>query len=407
MSPLGPCLLVLFAGAGFFFALSETALLTLGNWRLQMVLVRRPSRGACIRQLLAAPQDLIATIALGNTLAHGALIAVVWIEGVRHAHWSVGLALALLAMALLIFCEVVPKTLAVRRPQFWAPLVAPVMLRLVWLTSPVRSIAQSLNNFGLRLVPQFFKPYTPLTEEEYKELLELACHQGTLGVSEKEIILQIMHLDGRMVGELMRPRSQMACIADDLSQVQMVAAARIHKHHHLPIYDESPDTIVGILNTPKLLAHPGIDLGEVVDFPSFVPENMNLLDLLKNFQRTKQDMAIVLDEFGNTTGMVTLEDILADIIGATRRDAQAGEFVLEKLGRSKWRLSGAVWLEDFRREYPRLIIPSGVDTVGGLLAMCMDEVPPVGSVVKHSGLRFTVLQADERRVKEVLAEGSP
>ncbi len=407
MSALTLCLLILSAGAAFFFALAETALVTLGNARLQKVQARLPERGACIRRLLAAPHDLLAAISLGNTLAHGLLIALVWMERSRWNHWSGWLALALAALALLIFCEVVPKTLAVRRPQFWAPVVAPWTLQLVRVTSPVRSVAQFLNGYWLRLLPQLVTPYTPLTEEEYKELLELACQQGTLGISEKEIILQILHLDQRKVGELMRPRSQMACVSDELTPQEMTAAARKFQHHHLPVYDESPDNIVGILNTVRLLANPRLELHEVMDFPSFVPEDMNLLDLLRNFQRTRQDIAIVLDEFGDTAGMVTMEDILADVIGASRRSARAGGFLMETLGHGKWRLSGALGLEDFRREYPRLIIPPGVDTVGGLLAVCMDEVPPAGSKIQHSGLRFTVVEADERRVKEVLAEAAP
>jgi CBS domain containing-hemolysin-like protein len=247
-------------------------------------------------------------------------------------------------------------------------------------------------------------PLPPLSEEEYQELLELACQQGTLALSEKEIILNIMQLDQRTVGELMLPRSRMACVADDLTMPEMLAAAHKHRHHRLPIYDGTPDTIVGILNTPRLVTNPGIDLAEVIEFPSFVPEEMNLLDLLKNFSRAKRDMAIVLDEFGGTAGLVTLEDIMSDVIGGRRRDARAREFVMEKLEPGKWRLSGSVWLQDFRREYPRLAAAPGVDTIGGLVAMRLDIIPPIGAATVFSGLRFTVEDADSRRVKRVLVE---
>src|SRR5262249_7175509 len=143
----------------------------------------------------------------------------------------------------------------------------------------------------------------------------LAYQQGTLAESEKEIILQIVSLDQRTAKEVMKPRSQMAAISDDLSIEEMIAAARRYKHRRLPIFDETPDTIVGILNTRALLLDPNVDLADAIEFPSFVPETMNLLQLLKSLQRQQRGLAIVLDEFGGTAGIVTMEDILEEMIG--------------------------------------------------------------------------------------------
>src|SRR3981081_3617311 len=113
----------------------------------------------------------------------------------------------------------------------------------------------------------------------------------------------------------MKPRAQMACKSDELSIEEMIEAARKHRHRRLPIYDETPDTIVGILNTRALLLDPQIDLADAIEFPSFVPETMNLLQLLKSLQRQQRGLAIVLDEFGGTAGIVTMEDILEEMIG--------------------------------------------------------------------------------------------
>jgi len=397
-------LLLLFTGIGFFFALAETALLTLGKWRLRQITAHQPGRGVFIRKLLAAPQDLLATMTLVNTLAHAAIIAtaiaISWKLDEQH---FIFVAL-LLAAGLLLFCEVVPKTLAMRRPQSWAPRVARPLLWLVWFTQPIRFVAQWVNNQLLRLVPKSVEPMPELSDEEYSELIELGWQSGTLGISEKEIILNIMRLDRRPVADLMRPRSQMACVPHNLELSELLAAAREQQHRLLPLYDESPDTIVGILNAPRLLADPAIDMVEVIDFPSFVPEEMNLLELLKSFQRYQHSMAIVLDEFGSTVGLVTLEDILNDVVGGLRREGGAEEFVMEETAPSQWRLSGNVWLEDFRREYPRLERADGVDTIGGLVASRMDVIPPVGTVVTFSGLKLKVTQADGRRVLEVEAK---
>ena len=184
----------------------------------------------------------------------------------------------------------------------------------------------------------------------------------------------------------------------------MLEAARKHQHRRLPMYGESPDSIVGILNTPKLLADPKVDMVEVIDFPSFVPEEMNLLELLKSFQKKKHSMAIVLDEFGTTAGLVTLEDILADIVGGLRREGGQSQFVLEEQAAGRWRMTGNVWLEDFRREYPALERAPGVDTIGGLVTSQLDSIPAVDTEVEFSGLTFRVTRADTRRVLEVVAQ---
>src|SRR5262249_22765991 len=146
--------------------------------------------------------------------------------------------------------------------------------------------------------------------------------------SERDIILQIINLDRRTAKEVMKPRSQMAAISDDLSIEDMIAAARKYRHRRLPIYDGTPDTIIGILNTRALLLDPSIDLADAIDLPSFVPETMNLLQLLKSLQRQRRGLAVVLDEFGGTAGIVTVEDILEEIIGTIRSELEPERFVM-------------------------------------------------------------------------------
>src|SRR5438094_9322543 len=180
-----------------------------------------------------------------------------------------------------------------------------------------------------------------LMDADYQELIEMAYQHGALAESEKEIILQIINLDRRIAKEVMKPRSQMAAISDDLSIEDMIAAALKYKHRRLPIYDETPDTIVGILNTRALLLDPQIDLADAIEFPSFVPESMNLLQLLKSLQRQQRGLAIVLDEFGDTAGLVTMEDILEEMIGEIRSEGEPQGLVMEKLGTGRWRANAA------------------------------------------------------------------
>jgi putative hemolysin len=395
---------LVFAGASFFFALAETALFSLSKWQAQQLAEREGRTGSIVLRLLGEAQDLLATMVLGNTFATAAMLATaLWMAFNRH--WTLVLTVILLLVLILVGCEVLPKTLAVRRPELWALRVARPLLLIQTLALPFRRIAQAVNTSILRgIVPRTVHSQSALTDADYQELLELAYQQGTLAESEKEIILQIIHLDRRTAREVMRPRSQMAAIPDDLSIEEMVEAARKYKHRRLPIYDETPDTIVGILNTRALLLDPQIDLADAIEFPSFVPAAMNLLQLLKSLQRQQRGLAIVLDEFGGTAGIVTMEDILEEMIGRIRGEAEPERVVMEKLAPGRWRVSGALRLDDFRREYPALPEVAEVETMGGLLTNLLDVVPAPGESATYRGLKLTAQATDERRVKEVLVE---
>ncbi|MEI7729444.1 MAG: hemolysin family protein [Verrucomicrobiota bacterium] len=393
-----------FAASSVFFALAETALFSLGKWQVRQLALRHPLRGELVQKLLSVPHDLLATIVLGNTFSNAFMVGlIVWLT--PHNDWTIYLVMAALFALILLGCEVAPKTLAVRDPVRWALLVAPTVQWLLRGSRPFRRIAQGLNDLIVAIAARrAIKPHTGVTEEEYQELVEMAFQQGSLGASEKEIILQIIALDRKTAHDVMRPRSQMACIADDLSVEGMIAAARKYRHKRLPIYDETPDTIVGILNTQALLLNPGVDLAEVIEFPSCVPGSMNLLQLFKSLQKQQRGLAIVLDEFGGTAGVVSMEDILEEVVGEIRGEVEPQGFVMEKLGEGRWRVNGTMRLDDFRREYPALNDYPGVDTLGGLVCALAEVVPGEGEIFQHHGLRLKVLVADERRVRELLVE---
>jgi len=341
---------------------------------------------------------------LGNTFASAAMLAVALWMAIQ-GRWPLAVTVGGLLALILIGCEVLPKTLAVRRSERWALRVARPMAVVLRFSLPLCRVAQQINAAILRaLAPRAGQPHFTFTDADYQELLEMAYQQGALAQSEKEIILQIISLDRRTAKEVMKPRSRMAAISDDLSIEEMIAAARNYKHRRLPIYDETPDTIVGILNTRALLLDPQIDLADAIEFPSFVPETMNLLQLFKSLQRQQRGLAIVLDEFGGTAGIVTMEDILEEVIGKIQGRAEAGGFVMEKLGPGRWRVAGTLRLDDFRREYPALRDMAEVETMGGLLVRLLDVVPARGESATFSGLKLTAQAGDDRRVRELLVE---
>lgn len=398
-----PVVMLLAAAGSFFFALAESALFALGKWRARQLADTAPERAAKLMPLFESPQDLLAAIILGNTLANGALIGIaVWAVAGSSLHQA--LFIPALFLFILIGCEAIPKTLGVRAPEFWSMRVAPAMRLVIAITRPFRQIAQRANLAVLgRFVPKSVERHSEISEQEYPDLLEIARQQGALTLAEKEMILQVLSLDQKTARDVMKPRSTLACIPGDLPREEMVAAARKFRQARLPVYDETPDTIVGILDVRTFLLRPEAELDEVLEFPSFVPESMNLVDLLRSLRRQRRELAIVLNEFGGVAGLVTREDILEAMLGKFRR-RDAREFSFEKKGAGRWRVSGTCLIEEFRREHPALHEVPEVDTMGGLLVRQLEYVPAAGESVMVDGLRLTARRVEERRVRELSVE---
>ena len=397
-------LLLLLVAASFFFAAAETALFALGPWRARRLAEQRPGAGPVVAELLAKPDDLLASLVLGNTVANFLLVALA-ILSLTGENWQRFLGAIALLGVLLFACEVTPKALAIRSPETWALRVSRPLRFFVRITHPLLAFAQGLVARVLNPVLRH-TPAAPqgLSGEEYADLVDLAQQQGALNATEKEIIHRVLALNQRTAGDAMRPRARMTVLPDDLEVEALVRAARESRHHRIPLYDETPDNIVAVLNTRTLLLSPDAGLDEALEFPSFVPETMNLMTLFQALQRQQRGMAIVLDEFGGAAGLVTVEDILETVVGPIRGEGEAEGFVMERLAPGRWRVNGAMRLDDFAREFPALGDDDDVDTLGGLVVKLAAVVPAAGDVFTHRGVRFTVKVADERRVRELMVE---
>ncbi|MBX3745918.1 MAG: HlyC/CorC family transporter [Verrucomicrobiae bacterium] len=395
-------ILVALAGMGFFCAVAETALFSLGRWRLREWQGEKGGKGVSAR-LMQRPEELLAALSLMNTLANGMVVVTCLVVATSRG-WSVWMTLAGAFLGVLVVGEVLPKTLAVRSPERWSARVAPAVALLVRITGPLRRIAQRLIDLVLARFAPGMVQGAPTTDEEYREMLEVAVQQGALGSSEKEIIGELISLDRKRARDVLRPRTTMAAVSDDLSLEELVAEARRWRHRRLPVYDESPDTIVGVLDTRRFLLDPAHQLEDAMEFPSFVPETMNLLRLFQSLQGQQKSLAFAVDEFGAVAGVVRMEDILAEVLGPMSGDAANRGFVFEKLGPGRWRVSGTMRLEDFRREHPALPEMGEVATLGGLLMTELSIVPRPGESAVVGGLRLTAQLVDERQVHELLVE---
>jgi putative hemolysin len=206
------------------------------------------------------------------------------------------------------------------------------------------------------------------------------------------------------VKEIMTPRGDMQCVDDSLNPLEMAGALRRIKHRRVPIIHDSPDTVEGILKVKDFLADPACELDEVVELPNFIPETMSVAKLLKSFRKQEHPVAIVVDEYGGTQGMVTLEDVLEEIVGEIEDEFDKSEIMVQKLDERRFLINGKARLELVNEQCGLVLRAPDVETIAGWVIAQLGALPKEGEQVHVANVRATARKVVKNRVGEVLLE---
>src|SRR5439155_22425631 len=204
--------------------------------------------------------------------------------------------------------------------------------------------------------------------------------------------------------EIMTPRVDMQCVEDSVSPDEMAGALRKIKHRRVPIIHDSPDTVEGVLNVKDFLINPHRELDEVVELPNFVPDTMSVGKLLKSFRKQEHPVAIVVDEYGGTQGMVTLEDILEEIVGEIEDEFDTSEIMVQKLDGRRYLINGKARLELVNEQCGLRLKAEGVETIAGWMIARLGSLPKDGEQVRIDDVRATARKVVKNRVREVVLE---
>jgi putative hemolysin len=396
--------LIVLLALSAFFSSTETALFSLGKIHTRRLTEQSPALGAIVTELLASPWRLLSTILLGNTLVNTVATALMfWWLTQRHSTSQAALGtIAVMVVLLVTVGELLPKLLAVLNPIRVTRVVAAPIRTMARMLAPLLAMSEGVTDGVLRLVkPKSSKAAAGLSDEEVGTLLEIGFQEGVLRETEKHMIQEILRLRRHTAKDLLTPRVDMVCVPATMPKPELIAFLKKSRHRRVPVYDESPDTIVGILDARRFLLSPEEDLVETMDPPSFVPETMNAVRLLKSFQTHKQPMAVVVDEFGGTEGLLTMADILEEIVGDMAGEFRQPEQDLRLLSDHGWRVRGEMRLDDLNERLDLRLASPGVETVGGLVATRLGGIPRPGAQVRIGKVLFTVERVAKNRIAEL------
>ena len=394
-----------------FFSATEIALFALSKLQVRRLRQDQPATGQLISELLDRPQRLLSTILFGNTLVNiaTAVLGYDLLQRFAPQHANV-IAVPVMTLLILLCGEVTPKAILIRRPEFFALKLVPVINGFERGTRPVRRGFEALSEMIVRRIERL--PYFSVrrardeapTSDEYRTLLTASERAGIVRREERDMVHKILALDKMLVREIMTPRVDMQSIEDTLTPEAMAEALRKIKHRRVPIIHDSPDTIEGILNVKEFLANPHRELDEVIELPNFIPDTMRVGKLLKTFRKQEHPVAIVIDEYGGTQGMVTLEDILEEIIGEIEDEFATREIMVQKVGPGHWLINGKARLETVNSECNLNLHAADSETIAGWIIAQLGSLPKDGDEVRVENIRVIACKVVKNRIREVMVE---
>ena len=384
-----------------FFSGTETAYFNLKTHRDDV-----PSK---LKELLDNPRSLLVSILTGNTIVNvgiGSLAAIITYKISPDNQNLMLLQVIIVSIVLIIFGEILPKTIAMRSSSQFANIVYYPLRVFMILLHPVTLILNGINKFVLKLIPKEEKSFD--TEEELEILAELGEEKGSLDEEESDMIRSIIKFDDKTVREIMTPRVDILSLPSDASiddAMDLIAKKQFSK---IPLYKENIDEITGIIYAKDLVPYligsrPNVKLQSISRNVYFVPEQKPIDDLLNDFKEKKISLAIVVDEWGGTSGMITLEDIVEEVMGEIRDPYDLEKSPISQINEKNFIVDGKISIYDLEEEIEGISFPEDrdYDTLGGLILDNLEDIPKQGQSIVHDQWMIKVLDLDGNRITKV------
>lgn len=403
-------ILLLIAGVGLMAA-SEVAITRMNRVRAYHLGEEKRRGASSLIRIVENPAPYLNVVLLLTLVATIGGTTVATSLAVRHLHRAGEIiATVIMTVVLFVFAEVTPKTFAVQQTERVALRLAPMV---VWLRRALGPIATGLLRFANVILPGKGLPQGPfITEQEIRHLAEMASKEEQIEEGEKELIHSIFEFGDTIAREVMVPRPDIVAIEDDKTLRDVQAIVLQHGYSRIPVYREELDDVVGMVYAKDVLkalhqGRSGISLREVVRPVHFVPEQKKATELLKQMQKEKFHIALVTDEYGSVSGLVTLEDLLEELVGEIADEYDVEEPQIEPVGEDSYRVNGRLAIDELSELLDVELPDEEWDTVGGLMLGLTGEIPQEGGEVTFRSLRFKAEKVQGRRIAKVLVTREP
>jgi putative hemolysin len=388
-----------------FFSGSETALMSIDKLRVKY-LVQKNRRGAQkLDALLSRPDHLLGAILVGNNLVNiaASVFATTFFVGLYGEQGEL-LTILILTPLLLILSEVCPKTYVAQYPEKVSFMVLrpiifgmTILMPVVWLVTGVS-----------RLLTRFIKGEEErpiISEDEIRSIIRVGEETGVVAKEQRRMLHGIFELSQIRVRDVMIPRTEVAGIDVNTPFEDVLRLTQQARHSRFPVFEESLDNVVGIIHSKDILNYVDrpqeFSIREVARPPYFVPESKPIETLLQSFRRKRVHLAVVVDEYGGVEGIVTLEDIVEEIVGEIQDEYDVEEVLIREIAPGRYLVDGSTSLRSINRRFGLQLSEEHANTLAGFLLRTMGSIPEVGDSCQSDGTRFIVRKVEDRRVEEI------
>ena len=407
--PIQAVTIVLMILLSAFFSSAETAMTTVNRIRIQALIEQGDKRAIILDKVISNSSKMLSTILIGNNIVNisaSSLMTTLTIQVLGNVY--VGAATGVLTLIILLFGEITPKTLASLHAEKIALSYAKIIYFLTILLTPVVFIVGKLGNgvmYLLRVDPN--AKANPMTEHELRTLVNVSQEDGVIEREEKQMIYNVFDFGDSAAKDVMIPRIDMTFVDINSTYDELMEIFREDMHTRFPVYEENTDNIVGIINIKDLILYPKnqeFSIQKILREPYFTYEYKRTADLMVEMRKASVNLAIVLDEYGSTAGLVTLEDLLEEIVGEIRDeyDEDEEEDLKEIKPGKEYIALGSAKLDDINEALSIHLESEDYDSVGGYIIEQLDSLPSQGqSVTLENGIRLVVDELDKNRIEVV------
>lgn len=400
-------ILILLLLMSAFFSSTETALTTVNKIRVRTLAENGDKQAEYVLKIIEDPSKMLSAILIGNNVVnlYASSLATVLATHI----WGnkiVGIATGILTLLILIFGEITPKTVATIQAERIAFRFAKIIYYIMTVLTPVIFVVNQLSFLVLKLLRVDVKAKgESITEDELRTIVEVSHEEGVIESEEKKMINNVFDFGDAVARDVMLPKVNMTFVDVDATYDELMEVFRSEKYTRYPVYEETTDNVIGIVNIKDLFLIPKDKEFKLRDYlrePYYTYEFKKTTELMVELRKTMNSVAIVLDEYGATAGLITLEDMLEEIVGEIRDEYDADEEdSIRKINPKEYVIEGAMKLDDLDDQLGLDLKSEDYDSVGGYIIGLLDHLPQAGEEVTSGNLRFVVDTVERNRIDKV------